>query len=245
MANTIELGRSAKTVGITNYASYYSGTDIRIYFGDMWIDEIVEIEWALQEQVAPIFGYSSYTWDKVARGNRVVTGSFSINFKEAGYLQTVLNSLSSQETDGDWFNLKEYQGTEQKNGSITNLRKNVPVESVIANFQELADDYESALWGTSSDSADLVNSRKKDSFFYGIKENGSNKALKNHGFNILLTYGMYKDSARSNTGFQTAQTIVDVQLTGVSSTVDPSGNPISEVYTFIAKDISGNVQQPY
>lgn len=43
--------------------------------------------------------------------------------------------------------------------------------------------------------------------------------------------------------YKTAQTIVGVQLTGVSQRVDPSGNPISEVYTFIAKDISGNVQK--
>ena len=92
------------------YANYYSGTDIRIYFGDNWIDEIVEIEWTMQEQLAPIFGYASYTWDKVARG----TGwfkFFSINFKEAGYLQTVLNSLSSEMTEeNEWFSLAEFNG---------------------------------------------------------------------------------------------------------------------------------------
>lgn len=232
--------------GGRHYASYYSGTDIGIYFGDKWIDEVVEIEWSLQEQVAPIYGYASYTWDKVARGSRFVTGSFAINFKEAGYLQTILNSLSSQETDQEWFNLSEFNGQKQDGGAVANSHKGVSVETVIENFQELADDYEAALWGTTSDSAALIESRKTDSFFYGSNQNKNNNALKEHGFNIFMTFGgtqNQKDWARGNWGFNTAQTIVGVQLTGVSSRVDPSGQPIAEVYSFIAKDISGNVQK--
>ncbi|WP_263117449.1 hypothetical protein [Bacillus subtilis] len=241
MSNSIKVGRSAKTVGKRHYASYYSGTDIRIYLGDLWVDEIVEIEWTLQEQLAPIFGFSSYTWDKVARGNRFVTGSFSINFKEAGYLQTILNSLSSSENiNKEWFSLKEFNGSK---GS--EAHKNVSVENIINNFDDLAQDYENALWGTTSASGNLLDSRRSDTFFYGTDVNPDNKALKEHGFNILITYGESPDPSRSSNSFETAQTIVGVQITGVSSRVDPSGNPVSEVYTFIAKDISGNVQKSY
>ncbi|ABY46702.1 hypothetical protein [Bacillus mycoides] len=223
------------------YANYYSGTDIRIYFGDNWIDEIVEIEWTMQEQLAPIYGYASYTWDKVARGNRLVQGSFSINFKEAGYLQTVLNSLSSEMKDeNEWFSLAEFNG---ENGQ--SAHKNTKVEDLIGNFQALADDYENALWGTNSNSSKLIDSRKTDTFFYSTNENEKNKNLKEHGFNILLTYGNNPCAVRGAGSYKTVQTIVGVQLTGVSQRVDPSGNPISEVYTFIAKDISGNVQKAY
>ncbi|HDR7632489.1 TPA: hypothetical protein QCX75_001179 [Bacillus mycoides] len=223
------------------YANYYSGTDIRIYFGDNWIDEIVEIEWTMQEQLEPIYGYASYTWDKVARGNRLVQGSFSINFKEAGYLQTVLNSLSSEMKDeNEWFSLAEFNG---ENGQ--SAHKNTKVEDLIGNFQALADDYENALWGTNSNSSKLIDSRKTDTFFYSTNENEKNKNLKEHGFNILLTYGNNPCAVRGAGSYKTVQTIVGVQLTGVSQRVDPSGNPISEVYTFIAKDISGNVQKAY
>ncbi|MES9681823.1 hypothetical protein ABWK22_02660 [Gottfriedia acidiceleris] len=238
-------GGSSSTIKIkNNYASYYSGTDIRIYFGDDWIDEIVEIEWSLQEQLAPIYGYSSYTWDKVARGNRFVTGSFSINFKEAGYLQTILNSLSSEMTDEkEWFNLQEFtNGGKNDSGA----HRNIKVEDLIENFQDLANDYEKALWGMESKSTKLIDSRKHDTFFYNTTASKNNKALKDHGFNILLTYGGDQCStSRGLGGYATAQTIVGVQLTGVSQRVDPSGTPISEVYSFIAKDISGNVQKPY
>ncbi|MED2041338.1 hypothetical protein P4V58_30315, partial [Bacillus wiedmannii] len=217
------------------YANYYSGADIRIYFGDNWIDEIVEIEWTMQEQLAPIYGYASYTWDKVARGNRLVQGSFSINFKEAGYLQTVLNSLSSEMTEeNEWFSLAEFNG---ENGQSTH--KNTKVEDLIGNFQALADDYENALWGTNSNSSKLIDSRRTDTFFYSTNENEKNRNLKEHGFNILLTYGNNPCAVRGAGSYKTVQTIVGVQLTGVSQRVDPSGNPISEVYTFIAKDISG------
>ncbi|WP_257146744.1 hypothetical protein [Priestia megaterium] len=236
---------STSTNSKRGYASYYSGTDIRIYFGDLWVDEIVEIEWSLQEQIAPIFGYSSYTWDRVARGNRFVQGSFSINFKEAGYLQTVINSLSSEMTDeSEWFSLSEFESGGGKNETGFN-HKDTPVEYVINNFQSLADDYEKALWGESSNSSSLVDSRRTDTFFNGLNANSKNKAMKDHGFNILLTYGNAPDPSRGGVGYKTAQTIVGVQLTGVSQRVDPSGTPISEVYTFIAKDISGNVQKSY
>lgn len=238
------ISNRASNPGKRNYASYYSGTDIRIYFGDKWIDEIVEIEWSLQEQLAPIFGYASYTWDKVARGNRFVQGSFSINFKEAGYLQTIINSLSSDMTENkEWFNLAEFNGESPDNEGV-NL-KYTSVEHVLSNFSDLAEDYENALWGKESNSTAVIDGRKKDTFFYGVNDNKNNKSLRDHGFNILLTYGNQGDTSRGGLSHLTAQTIVGVQLTGVSQRVDPSGVPISEVYSFIAKDISGNVQKPY
>lgn len=247
-APVISVGSGSSQKGVSRkYASYYSGTDIRIFFGDHWVDEIVEIEWTIQEQLAPIYGYSSYTWDKVARGSRFVQGSFSINFKEAGYLQTIINSLSSDMTDEkEWFNLEEYtSGTKNSSGNFQSAHKDMKVENLIENFYDLADDYENALWGKGSDSSKLIDSRKHDTFFYGTASNPNNKALKDHGFNILLTYGVGHDTSRARGSYVTAQTIVGVQLTGVSQRIDPSGNPVSEVYSFIAKDISGNVQKAY
>ncbi|MGN0357148.1 MAG: hypothetical protein ACI4E0_04930 [Blautia sp.] len=120
--NKINIGRSASSANpavssSSTITNYYSGTDARIYFGDIWVDEIVEIEFGLQEQVAPIYGYGSYTWDVVARGNRVVVGQFAINFKEVGYLQTILNSLSSAmntREEDKWFSLDEFNGVDLK-----------------------------------------------------------------------------------------------------------------------------------
>lgn len=240
--NLLAGGRAGALVGKRKYSTYYSGTDIRIYLGDMWVDEIVEIGFDLQEQVAPIYGYASYTFDKVARGSRIVQGSFAVNFKEAGYLQTILNSLSSKQAgeNPSWFNLSNFNGSPG-----VAAHKNTSVEHIIENFQGLADDYENAIWGEQSNSSTIIESRRKDSFFYGVQENENNKALRDHGFNIFLTFGNTYDPSRGSNNFQTAQSIVGVQLTGVSTRIDPSGNPVLEVYSFIAKDLSNNVQMPF
>lgn len=235
--------------GKRKYNSYYSGTDIKIFFGDSWVDEISEIEFSMQEQAAPIYGYASYTFDKVARGNRIIQGSFAINFKEVGYLQTILNGLSSKE-NGDkpsFFSLNDFQGGTEE-APVTSTSNN-SVETIISGFDTLAQGYEDALWGKESDSTKEVAARKTDTFFYGTRSNANNKALRDHGFNILLTYGQGGETGwaweRTAHGAKTAQTIVGVQLTGVSQRVDPSGNPVQEVYSFIAKDISGNVTKGY
>lgn len=74
---------------------YFSGCDITIYFGDVFISEISGIEFTLQEKVNPIYGYASRTFDAVARGSRIVTGSFKIPFREAGYIEAALSHIAN------------------------------------------------------------------------------------------------------------------------------------------------------
>lgn len=73
---------------------YFSGCDITVYFGDTFISEISGLQFELQEKINPIFGYASRTWDTVARGSRIVTGSFKIPFKEAGYIEAVMSHIA-------------------------------------------------------------------------------------------------------------------------------------------------------
>lgn len=239
-------GRAQQHAGTRKYSSYYAGTDIRIYFGDHWVDEIVEIEFSLQEQVAPIFGYASHTWDAIARGNRFVQGSFSINFKEVGYLQTILNSLSSKQTQsGAHINLNTFNKSLPYTDTMGRAQVGMSVDKLVSNFDTLAEDYEKALWGESNKQSGILDDRKNDTFFYNTNSSSKNQTLKDHGFNILITYGQTGDIARGDESHQTAQTIVGVQLNGMSTRVDPSGNPVQEVYSFIAKDLSGDATELY
>lgn len=232
----------------TNYrhhtANYYSGSDIRIFFGDIWVDEITNIDFTLVEQVAPIFGYASYTWDRVARGNRYVQGQFSINFKETGYLQMVLNSLSSdieKDPNTGYFNKAEYE-------------KEMTIEALLKqknqDFHELADDLEASFWGEGN-KTDYVQKHEKTTFFYpnigGVNgEYGdlsfNQNNLHEHGFNIVITYGGVCMDGRANDSHETVQTIMGVQLTSVGQQVGPDGQPIQEVYQFIARDLQGDVR---
>lgn len=57
---------------------YYSSTDTKIEFDGQEQLEIGYIQYAMQEQLKPIYGYASRTWDDVAVGNRIVTGVFKV-----------------------------------------------------------------------------------------------------------------------------------------------------------------------
>lgn len=60
---------------------YYSSTDTKIYIDDIEQSEIAYINYSLQEQLKPIYGYASRTFNDVAVGNRIVTGMFKVPIK--------------------------------------------------------------------------------------------------------------------------------------------------------------------
>jgi peptidoglycan hydrolase-like protein with peptidoglycan-binding domain len=78
---------------------YFSAADVKIYFGDVWMDDITGLQFKLFEKVSPVHGYASKTWDYVMRGKRFVQGYFKIAFREAGYLYTLLDHLGQITTD--------------------------------------------------------------------------------------------------------------------------------------------------
>lgn len=57
---------------------YYSSTDTKIYFDDIKQTQIGYIQYELQEQLKPIYGYNSRTFDDIVIGNRIVTGTFKV-----------------------------------------------------------------------------------------------------------------------------------------------------------------------
>lgn len=89
-----------KIPSITNVVNgkkrYYSAIDAELYFGDIFIDEVSNIAWTIQQQALPIFGYNSYTFDDIAVGSRLIQGQFAINFTERNYLQTLQKNSSFQ-----------------------------------------------------------------------------------------------------------------------------------------------------
>lgn len=219
-------------------SDYFSGSDIRIYFGDIWVDEITSLQFSMQENVAPIYGYASYTWDKVARGTRQIQGSFNINFKESYYLHSVMNSLSSKMNNATKSN---------PIFSTTQWDKNVTIEQLMAstggNFDVMAETFEKSLWGSSNNASmtSATDKRGDSSYFSRTGANGgeSNRRLAEYGFNILISYG---ESPASSSATFTGHTLVGVQLTGVSQIIGNDGRPLEEQYTFIAKDLDGNMK---
>lgn len=60
---------------------YYSSTDTQIILDGIQQTEISYITYSLQEQLKPLYGYSSRTYDDIAIGNRIITGMFKVPIK--------------------------------------------------------------------------------------------------------------------------------------------------------------------
>lgn len=73
---------------------YFSSLDSEIYIGETYIDTVVQITWAVEQAVMPIFGYNSYVFDDLAVGARQVSGSFIINFTKSRFLYDILKNIS-------------------------------------------------------------------------------------------------------------------------------------------------------
>jgi len=102
MAEIEEIKQALYTKSQTEYQyfpeEYFTGSDVSIYFNDIFIDEVTGLSYSLQETIKPIFGYGSYTWDAVARGSRMIQGEFRIAFKEAQYINVVLETLAENQS---------------------------------------------------------------------------------------------------------------------------------------------------
>jgi len=61
-----------------------------LYIGDVWVDEVTSLAYQITQNKTPLYGYASQLFDDTAAGQIIVNGSFSINFKEQGYLWAVL-----------------------------------------------------------------------------------------------------------------------------------------------------------
>lgn len=75
---------------------YFSGAQVNLYIGDVLIDEATGLQIMLNQSKRPVYGYASQLFDATTRGTVIVQGEFSINFKESGYLHTVLSRFKKQ-----------------------------------------------------------------------------------------------------------------------------------------------------
>ena len=77
---------------------YYSSMDAEIYFGNEYVEDIYDINWTIVQNTEPLFGYNSYTYDEIAKGNRLIRGTFMINFTSPNYLFSILKEANKANT---------------------------------------------------------------------------------------------------------------------------------------------------
>lgn len=157
---------------------YFSAVDADLYFGDQFIDEVVSIQWQVQQNVLPIFGYNSYTFDDLAVGNRIVNGQFAVNYIESNYLTKVMKAMKK-------INRKMYGEDKPAISAFSDSdrqRRNTPI------------------WDA--------------------------------GFDLLVGYG-----EKNKDAYEQVIILDCCQLTGCAQQLDSNGEPILEIYSFIARDM--------
>lgn len=229
--------------GTVNYErfpnKYFSGSNVKIYFDNVFLDEATSLSFIMAERLKPIQGYNSYTYDSVARGARIVQGQFSINFKDHDYLfslvDAVVNDTVNYERGSDMaldenFTKAELADSDANRDKLYNYVK----KGWSKDFDRLKTDLEDKIWNEPTGEY-----RNDDSPFFPDQP---------VSFDIVIEYGPYyrdnrldveKKYARNvNTG--TVKAIRNVQIKTVAQQIDGSGKPVQEMYEFIAQDIERN-----
>ena len=78
----------------TEFDKYFTIVGVCIYIGNLFIDEVSSIQYALQDNAIPIYGYASRYVDAYGQGRSLVQGQLTINFVTEAYLYTVMKDYA-------------------------------------------------------------------------------------------------------------------------------------------------------
>jgi len=222
--------------------SYHSGAQISVWFEDIWVNDISSISWQYSQEKRPMYGYASTYFDAVSRGQVIVQGNFTINFRQRDYISFVIDSLrnlsedmktsfSGSELTNRWNAVKPTIAAHLRNGTFgPKTYQDIKDLGQREDFWEVADTYEQVIWET-------LDSR--EDFTLGTPD-VLQHAWKPEGFDIQVVYGEVVDK-RSEKPYDvmssTTKILRGVHLVGSSQVIQANGEPVQEGYSFFARDI--------
>ena len=253
----MNIGPGGLSTNRTAYEfDYFSGSQIGIYIGDLLIDDIESIQFTATQTKRPVYGYASTYYHKVADGQVLAEGAFSIPFKEADYILAAL---------------KRYRDTHQPISTVSDLgvpaggpqapvnyrvmRDNIERRMALATqnegvpnydlyndlaalpdteFERTAETFEDILWkapGLDFLSPNLTSNSRQD---YDALGGMFRRADQYPEFDIYILYGDIANAAANHT----IKRLVDVSIVGQGQTISVGGEPIREFYRFIAKNLA-------
>lgn len=252
--------------GIYNI-DYFSGSQTAIYIGDVWIDEITSMSYAVSQRKMPIYGYADTYFRYVSKGQKIVQGSFTINFKEAGYLWLALQHYQeinggatpflklgengSASADIDRRNVEAFIDGQTDTGDRNQLLSNIAAQAALTGFPS-----NQRLKGTSGSNASLVGPPSAEFSSLGKAEDiferfedqiwrepqttnfeGYDRAVDAPELNNFDIYLAFGDFAGNNRNNHTIQRIANVHIIGSGKQIEVNGMPIQEEYQFIARNL--------
>ncbi len=215
----------------TYYDYYYSGQDIQVHIDGAesrstgGVMPIISFAFNIKQEKMPLYGFWSYTFDAIMRGNRIINGAFTVATTSLNYMRDMIQeaSMTRQEGKDSMYPIRNLDGDEE------NIEK----------YWSLNIDSSASANG---DSRNIWSSHPAFNFVvvYGMQDVSvadydtmNMKRLTNP--QKLLTDT--NDRLVSETLSPTRYVIENVELTSLQVEYTPDGQPIGETYGFIARDL--------
>lgn len=245
---------------------YFSGAQLFIYIGDVWIDEITSFQYRTIQTKTPLYGYASQLWDTCAAGHVIVQGAFTINFKEQGYLWAVLRRFKGISEAAAGLEDKRSASRDKRlalqkkksgpiggrpaTGSNINAISRASIERLVQGNVTRKEKYE--FYNSLAGYATFDIKNPKDKVFEDIAEvfedqvwtvndnNTLNSQLRRTDSNEFDNFDIYVvfGNYANKKANHTVQKIIDVRLTSQGKTIVIDGQPIQESYEFIAQTVA-------
>lgn len=209
------LSRVMVAIRMSQLLDYYSGSQAKVFFDNVWIDDVKAISWEARQEKRPLWGYASQQFDDVAKGVLIINGQFNINFRGRGYITAVIDFIRNKDSKNS-SNIESYldriKSNNWTNQDIVNLINN-------DEFDKYLEAYEKVVWD--SESLNNTEFNRPDEY--------------SDGLNIVIKYGNWEDDNESN--ISSTKVLSGVHLLGQSQIVRVGGEAVAETYSFIARGI--------
>jgi hypothetical protein len=224
--------------------TYWSGEDVSLYAENVFLDNITTLQLSVSEAVQPYYGYSSFTPNRFHHGARLITGSFSINFRTYGWIFAALENAFIRPQDGRTAS-EEFKPVGNGITKPTAV-SGAGIEQTSASQLSILAQREKEKRAINNDLPERKFQISKDKSLFGTFPKMNFKVL--FGLNTSYTHNVamgdggewvFGSVAPNANPFKpgTGIELVDVHITGFSQQMSDSGQPVMENYAFMAADI--------
>jgi len=222
------MGRKEEFTSLSPTIEYYSGSQVTVFIDDVWIDDAASFQVNIMQNKQAIYGYGSQFYDFVARGKVLVSGNLTINYKDPNYLWIILANKEARLRQAELDKRENLRLT----GKITEASQ-LPGGDTPGRSPQVAESLVRRLTGAQREDEQFKSiSELFEEEFWGRPEktpilDPEPSSLNHSPFNLHFLY-------KGDT-IGVIEELSDVELLGRAKIVEANGQPIQEVYNFIAR----------
>lgn len=218
----------------TTQGTYLTMTQARVYIGGLFIDELNSLQFALQDNKIPVYGYASRFYDALGQGKSLVQGQFTINFISEGYMHLVLQQYQQMQIQGDIPVDKNKQQAQANLTDLVNKLQNPDpawTPAMIAAAKAQIQSYAASLGPDSVTAAKAgISANQRQQISNTLQLPGGdypNAVYEDVPFDIVIQY--------TGAGRTITRRLEQCVLISNESIMDHSGTPILDSYGFVAR----------